>query len=253
MECGRCASLSLSLSLSLPPSLSACICTCVPTCHYIHTCFHMILIEALYLLSAGTYVEHYIKYLYTLYSHAPSTSLHSLYSCVLCSHAPSTSLHSLYSCVLCSHAPSTSLHPLYSCVLCSHVPSTSLHPLYSCVLYSHAPSTSLHSLYSCVLCSHVPSTSLHSLYSCVLCTYLQSSVLEQDSLLYQTVHCCPVKSVIFPFQMTSSNVLYSASYDGSIRRLDLVKEVFDEVNHTNSKHKNSWCALIPTYSEISLI
>lgn len=54
-----------------------------------------------------------------------------------------------------------------------------------------------------------------------------------DNLLYRTIHCSPIKSVVFPSNMTSSNVLYSASYDGSIRRLDLTKDTFEEVYVTN--------------------
>ena len=64
--------------------------------------------------------------------------------------------------------------------------------------------------------------------SCVL----QGSSLGLDGVCYYTPHARPINATIFPSIPSSCNYLYTASYDGSVRCLDLVKEVFTEVRCT---------------------
>ena len=75
-------------------------------------------------------------------------------------------------------------------------------------------------------------THRNKIYLCLylsLSCVLQGSSLGLDGVCYYSPHTRPINATIFPSLPSSCNYLYTASYDGSVRCLDLVKEVFTEV------------------------
>ena len=75
-------------------------------------------------------------------------------------------------------------------------------------------------------------THRNKIYLCLylsLSCVLQGSSLGLDGVCYYSPHTRPINATIFPSLPSSCNYLYTASYDGSVRCLDLEKEVFTEV------------------------
>ena len=66
---------------------------------------------------------------------------------------------------------------------------------------------------------------------CVFCVFFLWSVQEFGDIYMYQPHTLAVSGLVFPPSPCTTS-LFSASYDGTLRRADLVKGVFEEVKIT---------------------
>ena len=71
------------------------------------------------------------------------------------------------------------------------------------------------------------STPVH--WSLVLLFMSQESQQGQKGVFFYSPHVAGLTCLAFPPSPGASNVLYTSSYDGSIKCMDVERELFDEV------------------------